>query len=106
MILLDLDSTLLETYGKQEGEGFNFHYQARGYHPLLCYDGLNGDLLKIQLRHGSGHSCKGARDFMEPLLDEFQNEYPDTKLFLRGDSGFSIPEPYAQCETNGVSYVI
>lgn len=26
MILLDLDSTLLDTYGHQEGEGFNFHY--------------------------------------------------------------------------------
>ena len=45
-MLLDLDSTLFGTYGNQEGEGFNFHYQAHGYHPLLCYDGLTGDLLK------------------------------------------------------------
>ncbi len=37
-ILFDLDSTLLNTYGNQEGEGFNFHYQAHGYHLLLCYD--------------------------------------------------------------------
>jgi hypothetical protein len=34
MVLLDLDSTLLDTYGHQEGEGFNFHYQSHGYHPL------------------------------------------------------------------------
>lgn len=33
-MLLDLDSTLFGTYGSQEGEGFNFHYQAHGYHPL------------------------------------------------------------------------
>lgn len=33
-VLLDLDSTLLNTYGKQEGEGFNYHYSAHGYHPL------------------------------------------------------------------------
>ena len=39
-MLFDLDSTLLNTYGTQEGEGFNFHYQAHDYHPLLCYDGL------------------------------------------------------------------
>ena len=45
-MLLDLDSTLFGTYGPQEGEGFNFHYQAHGYHPLLCYDGLTGDLIK------------------------------------------------------------
>jgi len=43
---------------------------------------------------------------MQPLLDEFQADYPDTKLFLRGDSGFSSPELYRQCETNGVSYLI
>lgn len=48
-ILLDLDSTLLDTYGSQEGEAFNYHYQAHGYHPLLCFDGLTGDLLKAQL---------------------------------------------------------
>ncbi len=34
LVLLDLDSTLLDTYGHQEGEGFNFHYRNHGYHPL------------------------------------------------------------------------
>jgi len=29
-ILLDLDSALFGTYDHQEGEGFNFHYQAHG----------------------------------------------------------------------------
>ena len=106
MVLLDLDSTLLETYGKQEGEGFNFHYQAHGYHPLVCYDGLTGELLKTQLRKGTDYSCNGVRDFMQPLFDEYLNDYPDISLFLRGDSGFATPELYEQCETNGTSYAI
>lgn len=71
MILLDLDSTLLNTYGHQEGEGFNFHYQDHGYHPLVCYDGITGDLLKIQLRNGTDYSSTGVMDFLQPLLDEF-----------------------------------
>ena len=41
----DLDSALLFTYGSKYGEGFNFHYQAHGYHPLLYYDSLAVDLL-------------------------------------------------------------
>lgn len=106
MILLDLDSTLLNTYGHQEGEGFNFHYQDHGYHPLVCYDGITGDLLKIQLRNGTDYSSTGVMDFLQPLLDEFCNDYPDIPLFLRGDSGFTKPELYHQCETNGVSYAI
>ena len=37
-ILWDLDSTLLQTHGHQEGEGFNYHYQSHGYHhTILCY---------------------------------------------------------------------
>ena len=35
-MLLDLDSTLFDTYGNQEGEGFNFHYQAHGYIPCFA----------------------------------------------------------------------
>jgi hypothetical protein len=64
MVLLDLDSTLLETYGKQEGEAFNFHYSAHGYHPLLCYDGMTRDLLRAKLRKGSDYSSKDVCEFM------------------------------------------
>lgn len=106
LMLLDLDSTLLDTYGHQEGEGFNFHYQSHGYHPLVCYDGMTGDLLKIQLRDGTDYSSTGVVEFLQPLLDEFQNNYPDIPLLLRGDSGFTKPELYEQCEINGVSYAI
>lgn len=70
-MLLDLDSTLFGTYGNQEGEGFNFHYQAHGYHPLLCYDGLTGDLLKAELRDGTLHCSNNADKFMEPLFQEY-----------------------------------
>lgn len=106
MILLDLDSTLLDTYGNQEGEGFNYHYQNHGYHPLVAYDGITGDLLKIQLRDGTDYSSTGVSEFLQPLLDEFGEDYPDIPLLLRADSGFTKPELYEQCETNGISYVI
>ena len=105
-MLFDIDSTLLDTYGHQEGEGFNFHYQAHGYHPLLCYDGLTGDLLKAELRDGTMYCSKEADDFMRSLLDEFITDYPGMPLYLRGDSGFSTLDLYKQCEENGTSYVI
>ena len=76
-MLFDIDSTLLDTYGTQEGEGFNYHYQAHGYHPLLCYDGLTGDLLKAELRDGTMYCSKEADIFMKSLLDEFICDFPD-----------------------------
>lgn len=105
-VILDLDSTLLEAYGKQEGRAFNFHYQSNGYHPLVCYDGVTGDLIKIQLRDGTKYSCSGVVEFLQPILDEYLDDYPSIKLLLRDDSGFATPALYKQCEENGTGYVI
>lgn len=62
-VILDLYPTLLDAYGRQEGRAFNFHYQSNGYHPLVCYDGMTGDLIKIRLRDGTQYSCTGVVDF-------------------------------------------
>lgn len=105
-VILDLDSTLLDAYGKQEGRAFNFHYRSNGYHPLVCYDGMTGDLIKIQLRDGIQYSCTGVVDFLQLILDEYLNDYPTIQILLRGDSGFATPDLYKQCEENGTSYVI
>ena len=105
-VILDLDSTLLDAYGKQEGRAFNFHYQSNGYHPLVCYNGMTGDLVKIQLRDGTEYSSTGVVDFLQPILDEYLNDYPAIRILLRGDSGFATPDLYKQCEENGTSYVI
>ena len=71
-VILDLDSTLLDAYGKQEGRAFNFHYQSNGYHPLVCYDGMTGDLIKIV--HSAKYitfklcsSCPHKKEFYETL---------------------------------------
>ena len=105
-VILDLDSTLLDAYGRQEGRAFNFHYQSNGYHPLVCYDGMTGDLIKVQLRDGTQYSCTGVVDFLQPVLAEYLHDYPEIPILLRGDSGFSTPDLYKQCEENGTSYVI
>lgn len=105
-VLFDLDSTLLNTYGHQQGEGFNFHYQAHGYHPLLCYDGLTGDLLKAELRDGTTYCSNGADTFMIPLMQEYRSNYPSLPIYLRGDSGFAAPSLYQACEENDCKYAI
>lgn len=105
-VLFDIDTTLLPTYGKQEGEGFHCHYQAHGYHPILCYDGLTGDLLRAQLRDGTDYCSKNSAAFMEPLIAEYRKNYPDIQLYARGDSGFAAPELYDLFEDNDVKYAI
>ena len=104
--ILDLDSTLINTYGEQEGSKFNYHYQQVGLHPLVCFEAFTGDLLAAELRPGAAYSCNGAVSFMQPILDKMQQMKKMPTMILRGDSGFADNKIYTQCETNGCSYVI
>ena len=105
-MLFDLDSTLLGTYGNQEGEGSNYHYQTHGYHPLLCYGGLTGDLLKAKLCDSTMYCSKEADIFMKSLLDEFLCDFPGLPLYFRGDSGFASPDLYEVLEDKNCRYAI
>ncbi len=105
-MVFDIDTTLLNAYGKQEGVAFNFHYQSVGYHPFLCFNGINGDLLKAELRNGTDYCSKGSGEFMRSLLKEFHEKHPYTDMYLRGDSGFAAPELYEVCEEYGCKYAI
>lgn len=105
-VLFDLDSTLLPTYGHQEGANYNAHYSAEGYHPLVCYDALTGDPIRVELRKGSEYCGKDAAAFMRPIFEEFRRKYPNVILYFRGDSGFATPELYELCEEFGVRYII
>lgn len=105
-IVLDLDSTNTVTYGNQERSEYIVHYQKNGYHPLVLFDGLNGDLMKLILRKGSIYTSKGVKEFLEPVVDKLRDQYPQAEVIVRGDSGFAMPELYDLCEDRGLHYVI
>jgi hypothetical protein len=46
-VVLDLDSTNAAAYGNQYFSAFNPHYGENGYHPMLMFDGMTGDCLKL-----------------------------------------------------------
>lgn len=79
-MLFDIDTTLLNTYGDQEGASFNYYYQDKGYHPFFAFDGLTGDLMKAELRDGTQYCSEGIDAFMKSLLEEFKEDYPDIPL--------------------------
>jgi hypothetical protein len=103
---LDLDSTLFETFGNQEDTYFNYHYDSKGYHPLMLFDGVNGDLMKVELRNGKVYTSNNVKVFMEPILYWLDKKYTGAKILLRADSGFAVPELYELCEEYGIEFVI
>ena len=37
-LILDLDSSVSETYGQQEGSPYNGYFRCECYHPLFCFN--------------------------------------------------------------------
>lgn len=92
--VLDLDSSVLERYGKQEGAllGYNSKKHRRPtHHPLIATVGDRPWVLHAWLRSGNTSSARGA----EAFLDETLALLPQGLWipFLRADSGFGI-EPF------------
>ena len=56
-LILDMDSSVSETYGKQEGTAYNGHFDCTCYHPLFCFNQF-GDVERALLREGNVHSAK------------------------------------------------
>ncbi|MDV2887442.1 transposase, partial [Alkalihalophilus pseudofirmus] len=105
-LIIDLDSTHADTYGKQESASYNSHYGTVGFHPLVAFDGVTGDFLKAQLRPGNVYTSNGVVEFVKPLIEHYNEKFPEMIPFLRGDSGFAVPALYDLCEEESVYYVI
>ena len=48
-LILDMDSSVSETYGEQEGTAYNGHFDCTCYHPLFCFNQF-GDVERALLR--------------------------------------------------------
>ena len=97
-MIIDLDSTHSDTFGHQEQTAYNAHYGTNGYHPLVAFDGLTGDFLKAKLRSGNQYTSNGVKEFLEPLLEHYNQTIPTTDILVRGDSGFATPDVYDLCD--------
>ncbi len=102
-IILDLDSSVIETHGQQEGSAYNGYFECTCYHPLFCFN-QDGYLECALLRNGNVHSADDWRSVLEPVVARYRAM--TIKKFFRGDSAFAIPELYTFLEAEGYSYAI
>jgi DDE family transposase len=91
-LILDLDSSVSETYGNQEGTAYNGHFECLCYHPSFCFNHL-GDLERVLLRHGNVASADDWMSIQEPVVARYRDR--QIPKFFRGDAAFALPELYA-----------
>jgi len=102
-IILDLDSSVSETYGQQEGSAYNGHFGCTCYHPLFCFNQF-GDLERCLLRNGNVASADDWRSVLTPILARYRDL--DILRFFRGDAAFARPEVYEDLEAERYLYAI
>ncbi len=102
-LVLDMDSSVSETYGRQEGTAYNGHFGCMCYHPLFCFNQF-GDVEFALLREGNVHSAKDWRTVLEPIVARYRDR--DIPHFFRGDAAFANPEIYEYLEAENFWYVI
>jgi len=102
-LILDLDSSVSETYGGQEGAAYNGHFKCLCYHPLFLFNQF-GDLEYAMLRRGNKASAKYWRKVLLPVIERYRRY--DIPKFFRGDAAFANPALYRLLEKEGYQYVI
>jgi len=88
-LLLDLDSTVVTSFGHQEGAevGYNPRYRGkRSYDPLLCVEANSSFLWDVELRRGDAGTWAGSEEL---LACSFLSSPSDIREFrVRADAGF------------------
>ena len=102
-IVLDMDSSVSETHGAQEGTAYNGHFGCTCYHPLFVFNQF-GDLERCALRAGNVHSAAGWRDVLEPVVARYRHKMK--RRYFRGDAAFANPDIYAFLDSEGYNYTI
>jgi len=102
-LILDMDSSVSETYGSQEGTAYNGHFECMCYHPLFLFN-QDGDLERAMLRRGNHASAKFWRRVLLPVIHRYR--HLEVPKFFRGDAAFANPVLYRLLEKEGYRYAI
>lgn len=105
-IIIDVDATDDPTHGQQQLSMFNGYYGQFMYNELFFHDGITGQIIVPVLRPGNSHSNKWYVSVLKRIIEKIRCKYPDLKITLRADSGFSCPAFYRLADDHNISYAI
>ena len=107
VVKVDLDASLIETFGLQKQGGIKFSYQhTRGYHPLFAVIAGSGELLHARLRGGNAHSGRGGASFTRQSLSRLRRASRSREVVVRADSGFYSGKVVKACEDHNARFSI
>ncbi len=105
-VVIDIDATDDPTYGNQQLSLFNGYYGQFMYNELFFHDGQTGQIILPVLRPGNSHSNKWYVSILKRIILKIREKYPDIKIIIRADSGFSNAPFYKLADDYNLFYAI
>ena len=88
LLVIDVDSTIVEVHGKQK-QGASYGYTRQlSLHPLVAVRADNGEVLHIRTRKGSANTARGVLRFIAETHGRVRRAGATGRLLWRFDSGF------------------
>ena len=103
--VVDIDATLVETYGLAKRGGSEvMRTGRRGYHPILAVAAGTGDVLHARLRRGRTNDASGAPAFVTETINRIRTAGIRGAMVLRADTGFYLADVLAACRKAEVGF--
>jgi hypothetical protein len=106
-LILDLDSTVVTVFGRQEGAevGYNPRYRGkRSYDPLLCLEVNSSFLWDTELRPGNAGTWAGSREVLASCFLSIPSDIRE--LRVRADAGFGYNPVLEMLEQGHAQYAV
>ena len=103
-IILDVDATDDPVHGQQEGRFFHGYYRQYCYLPLYIF--CDEHLLWARLRQADQDGAAGTKEELARIIARVRRRWPQTRMIVRGDSGFCREDLMSWCEAHDVDYVL
>jgi hypothetical protein len=102
---LDLDGSMIKTYGSQEGAIFRGgKYGSEMYFPLFAF--ISGWLVAATLRMGDQSESATVLPVLKRIVKRLRERWPGVPITVRMDAAFGSPELYRWCRENRIDYEI
>lgn len=106
-LILDLDSTVVTVFGRQEGAevGYNPRYRGkRSYDPLLCFEANSAFLWDTELRPGNAGTWAGSDALLASCFLAVPADIRE--LRVRADAGFGFDPVLDLLEQRPAQYAV
>jgi hypothetical protein len=106
-LILDLDSTVVTVFGRQEGAevGYNPRYRGkRSYDPLLCLEANSAFLWDTELRSGNAGTWAGSEELLASCFLSLPADIREVRV--RADAGFGFHPVLSLLEQRPAHYAV